>query len=454
VSFSQDIVGSQVVNSGTCTDAGLFPITDHAACKAAAGQLGLDNSSILTETDAIQSPEGCSYYQDSMATMLVTGISDLSKGKGAYTVAGANGQASYQPVCSPSPVQTQQQTGACPPCAPKAPQKPDVVIPFFERDLCKLKITAKSIIVNDPDHHLGSVFLLWISMKPAADYQDQLLPILNELKANRQVHMLDFSEQVKYSRTNGWFAQQLLKLKIASMVSSEYYMVLDTKNTMIRRIQADTFFTSCNQGKLFAEYHWVDMPEPHKTWFTQSQAKLGVASMPPGYVPMSVTPIIMHTQTVKDMLQSIGEGTAAESICHGDLCQMLMAPAPGNENHATEFSMYLMYALAKAPTSCVHEVVTLDFAHRWAESLWRGVPGNRQLNIRNNIACTRKIAIGQWSPIFFGSQPRALQHMTPAERQACEANLVKIYSNAGLLTMSPDQLTACVVGDAEDQDPR
>jgi len=419
----------------------------------AAKALKLHNSSEATPTDSLHAPEGCHYYHDDKYSMAMVGISDLNKGHSAGTRMGKHGMEHRKAICMSKPYQTQEEEGNCPVCAPTKIQKPEIVVPFFERDICKLKYTLRSIEVNDPDHNLGDVYLLWISLLDSAKFKDELTPIVESLAKTRKVHLMDFHEQVLFSRTNGWFAQQIYKLKAASFVQSDYYLVMDTKNTLMRKVEPDTFFTSCNQAKMFAEFPWEHMPEPHKTWFQQSQWTLNVSKMPSGPMPMSVTPILLNKHSVLDMLKQVGEGSAAESLCNGNLCRLLMAPSAGDQHHPTEFTMYLMYAFGKTQFNCTHQVVTLDYAHRWAESLWRGVEGNRQINIQNNIDCTKKISIGQWAPLMFGSQPRALDHMGDKDRKETEANFVKVYENAGLFdpkTGSPEELVSCLVGEAKD----
>jgi len=440
-------------SSGTCKGQSMYPVTRVDDCVTAAKALGLHNSSEATPTDNLHAPEGCHYFKNDKYSMAMLGISDLNIGHSAGDRMGKHGMETRDVICMSKPYQTQEQEGHCPVCAPAKREKPEIVVPFFERDICKLKYTLRSIEVNDPDHNLGDVYLLWVSLRDSADFKDELLPIVESLRKTRNVTLLDFHAQVLFSRTNGWFAQQIYKLKAASFVKSDYYLVMDTKNTLLQKVKKDTFFTSCNQAKMFAEFPWAQMPEPHKTWFQNSQWKLNVSKIPTGPMPMSVTPILLKKQLVLDMLKLIGEDPAAESMCNGNLCNMLMAPSPGDQRHPTEFTMYLMYAFGKTQLNCSHQVVTLDFAHRWAESLWRGIEGNRQINIQNNIDCTRKIAIGQWAPIMFGSQPRALDHMSHEDRKETEANFVKVYENAGLFDPekgSPEELVSCLVGEAKD----
>merc|ERR1719401_713667 len=99
----------------------------------------------------------------------------------------------------------------------------------------------------------------------------------------RKFHLYDFSSQLNEMSTScmgwskngsqctfylqGWYAQQVLKLKIAKFVPTEYYILLDSKNAFVKDIDEDAFFSPCNQGKIYGTYRFEDIPQPHKEWY-------------------------------------------------------------------------------------------------------------------------------------------------------------------------------------------
>jgi hypothetical protein len=245
---------------------------------------------------------------------------------------------------------------SCPVCAPTKRSVPDVVIPFFERDLCKLKYTAKSISVNDPDHNLGDVYLAWVSLHSVDEFKHDLEEVYESITRTRRVRLIDFSGQITTSAIlSGWFGQQLVKLKIASVIPSDYYVVLDAKNTFIKPITANMFFTPCNLAKIQAEYPYDRIPMPHASWYANSAKALNVKKPDHGYWPASITPVVFHRQTVLDMLASIGEDSNLNSLCNGPLCEMLGCKSKDGHG-ATEFTMYTLYAYQTAKTECIHYV--------------------------------------------------------------------------------------------------
>jgi len=343
----------------------------------------------------------------------------------------------------------------CPSCAPKKRDVPDLVIPFYERDLCKVQYTAKSISMHDASRNLGNVFLMWVSKRPSSDFANELHNINRSLSTTRRVTVLDFSEQVNAQAAEvGWFAQQVVKLKIAHLVTSEFYIVLDSKNTFILDVTPDLFFNSCNQAKLSGDYRFDKIPPPHSEWYERSSKALQVDPPSEGYWPTSITPILVHKQTVLDMLSGIGEDPDPKTLCKGPLCKMLgMGTRDGKG--ASEFTMYLLYAYSRDHFKCLHAVVRPEgesLAGKLAVSLWRGLEDQAEVEMDTNIENLAKIARSQEVPYMFGAQLGAFDPMPDAQRQQAVHFLVQIFENAKLykpFASSPETLKQCVIGEID-----
>jgi hypothetical protein len=249
----------------------------------------------------------------------------------------------------------------------------------------------------------------------------------------------------------GWFAQQLLKLKIASVVTSDYYLVMDSKNTLIRDIESDTFFTECNQARIFAQYNFTKIPSPHNGWYKKAAETLGVEPPLDQPWPASITPILLHRQTVLDMLAHIGEGAGIVKLCDGPLCRLFGVGDTEGEG-TTEFTMYNMFLYTKAQLECIalpelHDPKSQD---QWGLSLWRGVPENKEQVMKENIWTLRNITQGNLEPIMFGAQPDALNDLDTSQRKEAEAYLEVIYVEAGVYEKkgekSVQELIDCAIG--------
>mmetsp|Transcript_88762 Transcript_88762/g.247659 ORF Transcript_88762/g.247659 Transcript_88762/m.247659 type:complete len:861 (-) Transcript_88762:51-2633(-) len=271
----------------------------------------------------------------------------------------------------------------CPKCAAKKSAPPTVVIPFFERDLCKLKYTAKSISVNDPHKFLGDVVLMWVSKRHTWEFQGQIDEILNSLKETREARIEDFTDKMSQAGLPGWHSQQIVKLKAASVVDSDYYIVLDSKNTIIHPLEKDPFFTPCGQAIIQAEWSSSAIVEPHIDWYDRSARALGVKSPRDAGAwddallwPASITPMVMHKQSVLDMLSKLGEGSDLGRLCDGNLCGLIGAYA-GDGHGATEFTLYTLYVydmIESGQFECIHAVepvlgFEMTYSDKWYSEL-------------------------------------------------------------------------------------
>jgi len=144
----------------------------------------------------------------------------------------------------------------------------------------------------------------------------------------------------------------------------------------------------------------------------------------------------------------------ADPLCQGPVCYMFGCGFnTDGKLFATEFTMYLMYAYSKIQTSCVHSVEKRDEVHRWAASLWRGVPENVDEVRGKNLEALRSIASGASRPLSFGGQPDSLRNtsMSTTQKEEAEGLLLQIYLDAKVIDSATlgsdgvDQFIGCVV---------
>jgi len=331
---------------------------------------------------------------------------------------------------------------ACPRCNTSTnAQRPDVVVPTFERDLEKTIILAWSLVKNDPKCLLGDVTLLWVSKNQPWQFQAQLDQISQVLGSTcgRKLKVKDFSGafQAEQSRCvvynfngegcviflSGWIAQQSLKLKIASLLKSDFYVVLDSKNALVSEVNEDTFFSSCNQAKVFGSYLYDAMPAPHRDWYQAAShfLKIDVNSPSDMYWPTSITPAVLHRQTALDLLDHIGECEDPYRICCGMMCDYL-------GQRSTEFTMYYIFAFSKADKDCIH---TFQAPSQRREeptvALWR-------VTQDQNLRWCQKVSSGKVKTLTFGLQSGCLSNGSAHSKLGeCVFN---VYAAAGLAKSS------------------
>jgi hypothetical protein len=236
--------------------------------------------------------------------------------------------------------------------------------------------TAKSIPVNDPDHVLGDVYLAWVSDRPSSQYQGQLDQIKNSI-TGRKVTLIDFQPMMSASNVGGWHAQQIVKLKMASVVGSDYYVIMDSKNTLIRKIVPQMFFTECNVARIQAEFEASKIPVPHSDWYRRSANALGLGPPSTGNWPASITPILLHKKTTLDMLAHLNEPSSIQTLCAGprpgDLCDKMGARSISGHG-ATEFTMYTLWAYSRPNLKSIHFVepmanFKISYGHGWHSAM-------------------------------------------------------------------------------------
>merc|ERR1712217_535553 len=166
------------------------------------------------------------------------------------------------------------------------------------------------------------------------------------------------------------------------MVEADFYVLLDAKNTLIKDVTPHTFFTPCNQAKIFGDglYQYEQVPKPHSTWYAAAAKLLEVCPPTEKHWPMSTTPMVLHKATVLGLLGYIGENPSPyPKLCAGPLCYIVgFHWTQGKDKFATELTLYNMYAYTKTNLDCAHSIekdaIAKDGhspANKWAVTLWK-----------------------------------------------------------------------------------
>lgn len=413
--LTEAVVYQQMGNGSDGCDDGL-QIASPDECRLAIESLGMTVSDTWSGS-ASDLPPYCSATVVDANTTIANMNSNTTVGPNS-----TRGRPDVLPVCTTVPKPT-----GCPACVSSKRIIPSVVIPFFQRDLCKFGFTARSIGIHDPNNFLGDVYFAWISYSSPSPWWGTIQAIIDDLNKTHTVHFYDFSGVVRGGGQAGWTAQQVLKLKMASVITSDYYVVLDSKNTLIKDVQSDTLVSPCNQAITFAAYSAWTLPNPHKGWYYATAGKLGVPWPQGGSWPDSITPMTMYTKTVLSMLHAVGEDPSLGALCRGPLCGWM-----GSQG-ATEFILYQLYAYFRTDYKCFH-------APSWpiVGSMWRG---------RTSVwSIDSEAAQGHY---FFGAQSGAFGGIWGWARTEAGSHLRQIFVDADLVNesdpaVSPDYLMSCL----------
>jgi hypothetical protein len=293
-----------------------------------------------------------------------------------------------------------------------------------------MRLLASSLTKHDPNQLISTVHLVWLSTRSPGEFMGDIDSIRNAASASHTVRFHDTSWMFG-SGMEGRHVQQIVTLKVASLVEEDYYVVFDAKNAFIRDMRPDTFLSPCYQGRVFADTDFDNLNADAKKWYWTAAAALGV-EVPPGRKwPVSITPAVMHTRTVIGMLNYVYEDPSPMSLCSGALCGHI-------KNGATELALYYLYAATKTDEKCIHYASS----HNPAVALSR-----ETLELNEGIA---EAAVNDAEVILFGAQSGALSGMAADVSQRISNQLQDIFEGVGVHGPSihnADSMAACVVGD-------
>jgi hypothetical protein len=133
----------------------------------------------------------------------------------------------------------------------------DFVTVTFSRDFNLLKLQARSIVLYVPESFINSIILICNdSLENMERLKTYILPEYKHLA--EKVKIIDsrtlYSHEGIPEYSYGWFPQQILKLRAYKLVTSKYYIVLDSKNHFIRPITDHYFFQDGKPLQVIEDY--------------------------------------------------------------------------------------------------------------------------------------------------------------------------------------------------------
>ena len=178
----------------------------------------------------------------------------------------------------------------------------DIVTVVCGQDLLPLRLQARSLALYMDPTFTGTIVLIVNDLsqgKVIARIRDAILPEYGCWRDRVRIvpfhhlgHGLD--------PTNGWKIQQALKLVAAAIVSRPFYVVLDSKNHLVRRVHVTDFVTTLGLAR-----QKLDADAPTLDGHSRTCARfLGLRPEDVGPCwPM--TPFVFHTRTARDLVDTI-----------------------------------------------------------------------------------------------------------------------------------------------------
>ncbi len=183
------------------------------------------------------------------------------------------------------------------------PRRYSFVTIGFEGDAGLLQLQARSMRLYCPLELIEEIIIVDNSSHgETTKWQDELLYQYGNLaRFVRIVPAADVSDRP--TDAHGWFTQQVLKVKVAGLVRSERYVILDAKNHLIARLGREFLEAPSGQpwmtGKRYIGHpmqeflertlEYLDLdPREHVSWFTRTD-----------------TPFTMLTNEVLELVREI-----------------------------------------------------------------------------------------------------------------------------------------------------
>lgn len=185
----------------------------------------------------------------------------------------------------------------------------DIVIVSYLRDLFKLSRCLRSLRSNN--YFKNSTFKIIVN--DSDDVAEKFIRKFKRIPSINIYKSTDIDSTITTPRTDGWLTQQVLKLAACRIVSTDWYLVLDSDFTMIKNsvIGDCDFFVSelakCELRKI-TEYQ-----NPFDQYAAFAYNCYAVQPTVDSSILREKPPILLHRRTVEEMLLTFDPGWILES---------------------------------------------------------------------------------------------------------------------------------------------
>jgi len=235
----------------------------------------------------------------------------------------------------------------------------DFLIVFFDGDRRQLDLFGAGFARFVPENILSSITLIYngthtISAQEADDIRAVFGP------HHSKVRLILRSIFLASPRDAGWKTQQILKLTATAASEAQQVVILDTKNVFCKPIDSGYFITP--DGRCLCDF--CDFSgHPMEAWLTATLAFFGLDLALVKRFPQTVTPFVMDTDVVRDLLSLL-------DACAVDLDSVF------DETGVTEFFLYAAYVKSRSGNLDTH-FAKRGFPH--GLTIWPDLRGRDQL---------------------------------------------------------------------------
>jgi hypothetical protein len=182
------------------------------------------------------------------------------------------------------------------------PRRYSFVTIGFEADAGLLQLQARSMRLYCPPELIEEIIVVDNSWPGSRDWRQELLLHYGDLAESvRIVPAAEIAEMP--AGFHGWFTQQVLKIKVASIVRSDRFVILDAKNHLIATLDREFLETFAGQPRTNG-YSYAG--HPMREYLERSLKYLGVD--PRGYIDWFIritTPFTMVTCEACELIRHV-----------------------------------------------------------------------------------------------------------------------------------------------------
>jgi len=280
----------------------------------------------------------------------------------------------------------------------------------FQGEAGLLRLQARSMRLYCPAHLVEEIILVDNSQPgPNSRWTHDLLQHYGSLAP--LVRIVPAADLATFApETGGWWTQQLLKIKVANIVRSERYVLLDAKNHLIRPLTRDFLETPSGLPRINGHSFEND---PMRDFLQSTLRYLGVDPAPHLYwFTRTTTPFIMLASEACDLDQYL------------DAREGHQLAATFQQNKLTEFFLYSGFLLSKGPLTNAYDLIQPHCIQIWGETA-------------GESACLQAISKAASSDCpFFSVHSKAIANMDRKARAA----VANFWSQSGLFPSATDAI--------------
>ncbi len=199
----------------------------------------------------------------------------------------------------------------------------DLVTVTFRGEDTLQRVQARSIARNVEPGTFGRILVVDNDSRPLSARRVDKLRRLYGPHEDR-VEVMPRSAVADIPDVRGRISQQILKLRVAELVTAPWYVLLDSKNHVIRRTDRSDFIG--DDARAHGGTHGYE-GHPHQKRLQHVLDYLGLPDAMQQDFPPTTMPVVMRTDVVREILRDLapaGSGSFEDEFVRADLSEFFL----------------------------------------------------------------------------------------------------------------------------------